>query len=67
MILRTGGGGWVGWLNHLPSKPLSEKLENEEVEFLVDTGATYSVLKTCKEKFSHESVDVFGATGQKEN
>jgi len=59
--------GRVGWLNQLPSKPLSKKLRNEEGEFLVDTGATYSVLNTCEGKFSHKSVDVVGATGQKEN
>jgi len=55
------------WLNQLPSKPLSEKPGNEEVKFLINTGTTYSVLNTRKGKFSHKSVDVVGATGQKEN
>ena len=60
------GDGCGGWLNQLPSKPLSNKLRNEEREFLINTGTTYSVLNTCKGKFSHKSVDV-GVTGQKEN
>jgi len=34
---------------------------------LVDTGATYSVSNKRKEKCSRKSVDVVGATGQKEN
>lgn len=34
---------------------------NEEVEFLVDTGASYSVLNTIKGKLSNDSVTIIGA------
>uniref|UniRef100_A0A8C5TGM6 ribonuclease H n=1 Tax=Malurus cyaneus samueli TaxID=2593467 RepID=A0A8C5TGM6_9PASS len=42
------------------------KLGKEDVELLVDTGATYSVLNTLKGKLSHDTVNVIGATGASE-
>lgn len=39
-----------------PAEPL--RLGKEEVEFLVSTGATYSVLNTCKGKLSKDMVNV---------
>lgn len=40
-------------------------LGNEEIDFLVDTGAAYSVINTGKGKLSQENAVVVGATGQK--
>lgn len=39
-----------------PAEPL--RLGKEEVEFLVSTGANYSVLNTCKGKLSKDVVTV---------
>ncbi|KAJ7421650.1 hypothetical protein BTVI_17119 [Pitangus sulphuratus] len=41
-----------------------DKLDGGEVEFLVDAGATYSVLNTLGGKLSHGTVKVIGATGE---
>jgi len=35
--------------------PVAIKLGNNDEEFLVDTGTTYSVPNTCKGNFSHET------------
>ncbi|XP_050769787.1 uncharacterized protein LOC127027997 [Gymnogyps californianus] len=43
------------------------QLGEEEVEFLVDTGAIYSVLNTCKGNLSQQTISIIGATRQKEN
>lgn len=40
---------------------------NEQVDFLIDTGATYSVLNTRKGALSQNTVNVTGATGKSEN
>ncbi|KAJ7426286.1 hypothetical protein WISP_17381 [Willisornis vidua] len=47
-----------------PAKPLViAKLGEDNVEFLVDTRATYSVLNTLEGKLSRDTVRVVGATG----
>lgn len=43
--------------NSIPADPLvTLRLGKEEVEFLVDTGAIYSVFNTCKRKLSRNVV-----------
>ena len=37
------------------------------MDFLVDTGATYLVLNTCKGKVSDKIANVVGATGKAES
>lgn len=51
-----------------PAEPLvTLRRGNKEVEFLVYTGATYSVLNTCEGKFSHETGSGVGATAKRES
>ena len=40
-------------------------LGNEEIDFLVDTGAAYSVINTGKGKLSQENAVIVGATGKR--
>lgn len=50
-----------------PAKPLvTTELGEVKIDFLIDTGATYSVLNTNNGKLRKETVNVVGATGKAE-
>lgn len=47
------------------AKPLvTIRLENEDVKFLVDAVAMYSVINTCKAQLSNQTTSIIGATGK---
>lgn len=45
---------------------VSIELGKEKIDFLIDTGATYSVLNTNQGNLSQETVNYVGATGKLE-
>lgn len=54
-----------GTRDETPAKLLvTIRLGNEDVKFLVDTGAMYSVINTCKGQLSDQTTSIIGATGK---